>query len=384
MDLKDLFWKDISIKLKETYILNSLPETWKKGEIEIFLSHLKDKVNTYRIENNLQDESEVKISYDTFRRILVKQETRGSDYTRNLFAQYFGHKSYLEYLNHLEKIKADDATSVKLKKIHRLWMVLFPIGVLFLFAGIYYYFSVKQHNSVCNEIEYVIESAIDEEMEAYKSVPNYAAAAESLKEYFWEDQAAYKKILRILKNEKERNWILTNDTNVSAAELLSLTCEYIDEDLATISTKEHWTIQWYDTQINEYAYLYDTMNTQIYYLKKSDDDKWKITINSYDYKKDRIFVKIFENDSFDKAISIEKIKRKVILLMSTGDTQSALWWLSQYAKYNSLPFLDEIVIVQGKLYKNIRRVNTNEINLDDFYAINKEIDIDIFDLLEKM
>jgi hypothetical protein len=263
-------------------------------------------------------------------------------------------------------------------------MVLFPIGVLFLFAGIYYYFSVKQHNSVCNEIEYVIESAIDEEMEAYKSVPNYAAAAESLKEYFWEDQAAYKKILRVLKNEKERNWILTNDTNVSAAELLSLTCEYIDEDLATISTKEHWTIQWYDTQINEYAYLYDTTNTQIYYLKKSDDDKWKITINSYDYKKDRIFVKIFENDSFDKAISIEKIKRKVILLMSTGDTQSALWWLSQYAKYNSLPFLDEIVIVQGKLYKNIRRVNTNEINLDDFYAINKEIDIDIFDLLEKM
>jgi len=382
MRLKILFWEDVSIRIKNNFVLKTHPSTWKKSEVKLFLEHFKKQVSEFRFANNIKPEGEVAISYDTFRRILIKKEYKGSDYTRDLFAQYLGEKSYLEYIQKLD----DDNKSVPIKLNQnaktRIYSMSIAVLMMILFSSLYSYLNFKE-KSDCQKIGEVISKAISTEFEAYQSVPNTAPSLESLKEYFLVDHIAYKKIKKILHKETIRKWVLTNENNISSAELLTFKCNYIDSDLASVNTKEHWVIHWFDTNINEYAFLYDTINTQTYYLKKIED-KWKVSINEYDANKDRVFVKIFNDQNFDHSSSVDKVKKKVVQFMSCGDFQSALWWLTKCSENKAPQILKDVILLNGNLQRNIRRVNTNEMDISKYHSSNKDLGIKIFDLLEKI
>jgi len=382
MRLKKLFWKDISARLKHSYVLKTDPSTWKKSEVKSFLDHFEKHVTAFRQANDIEPEANVSISYDTFRRILIKKEYKGSDYTRDFFAQYFGEPSYLDYIERFEEVE-NQAPKKKKNSSKVKTLSLSIAGLMIILLGSLYSNSFLMEKSVCLEIEDVVKRAISTEFEAYNSVPNTDTSLESLKEYFIEDQAAYKRIKRVLHNEKIRKWILTNENNSSSAELLDFECNYIDNDLASINTKEHWNIQWYDTKINEYAYLYDTINTQTYYLKKVDD-KWKVIINDYDSNKERVFVKIFNDNDFDNSLSLDQVKSKIVEFMSSGDNQSAIWWLMKYSEKSAPQILQEVILLNGNLQNNVRRVNTNEIDIETYHSLNKDIGAKIFDLLNQI
>lgn len=379
MDLKKKFWEDVAHRLSQDYILKTTPSTWKKGEIETFIGHFKKRVIRFRTESDIENALDVKLSYDTFRRILIKGETKGSDYTRTIFAQYFGEITYTNYINNLAILQPKKTTSnKKLLTVASLLMIFLVTASSILIA------MQINERSECHELSTTIENAIQAEFSSYKSIPNYEPSIKNLKDYFIDTGHAYKKIEKVLTNVTSRGWTLSNPNNISSAELLDSTCEYIDENLATLRTKEHWVIQWFDTSTNEYAYLYDTLNTQIYYFKKDSDDKWKITINNYGTKKTKIFVKIFDDDTFDKNISLPKLKSKINNFLSLGDTQSALWWLSKYAETNSLTIEEEVILLQGEVNSNIRRVNTKQIDLSQYYELNKDVDHAVLNFLNKL
>ncbi len=384
MDVKDLFWDDIALRLSRNYILKSPPSTWKKGEVNVFLEHFKKEVVKFRIENEMSNDLDIKISYDTFRRILIKRETQGSDYSRNIFAQYFGEPTYLEYSAKLNQEKNTEVASPVKPKSKKFTLSLIGLILICLSVAVCTFFAKQKANDTCVELKTIIQDAIKAEFSAYKSVPNYDQSLKNLEEYFFPADHAFKKIEQVLANEKRRNWILSNPNNVSTAELIDVTCEFIDDDIATMRSKEHWVIQWFDTKMQEYSYLYDTINTQIYYLKKNENNKWKISINNYGKKKNRIFVKIFNDSDFVETISTNELKSKIINFMSNGDTQNAIWWLSKYAKLKSLPILEDVVILQGTINSNIRRVNTNELEIAKYYELNKEVDQKILDLLKQV
>jgi len=382
MRLKIRFWEDISIRLKNTYVLKTHPSTWKKSEVISFLEHFEKQVTAYRLENDIEPATNVSVSYDTIRRILIKKEYKGSDYTRDLFAQYFGERSYLDYIERFEDPETAVPIAIKSKSKLRSY-ILGAIGLIAILTGSLYSNSFLEGKSECLKIEELVKEAIATEFAAYRSIPNTDPSLESLKDYFLEDQAAYKRIKRVLHNEKIRKWVLTNENNISAAELLEFECNYIDSNLASVNTKEHWVINWYDTKINEYAYLYDTINTQTYYLKKIND-RWKVTINDYDTNKDRVFVKIFEDKDFDKTLSVEQIKNSIVKFMANGDTQSALWYLLKCSEKFAPHISQEVILLNGNLQKNVRRVNTREIDLPTYHTLNKEIGSKIFDLLKQV
>lgn len=383
MTIKEQFWNDISNRLEKTYILKTHPTNWKKRDVENFIIHFKDTVSQYRSNHDIASDTEVSISYDTFRRILIKNETSGSEYTRNLFAQYFGENTYMHYVRKISsqneaKQQFEAKTSSSFTKI-----ILLAVPVLFLCMA--YFYATPGKNTACIELENTVRAALKAELASYQSVPKIENSVKELKKYFWEDNQAFKSILQVLENEKKRNWILSNESNISSAELLDFNCEYVNDDIATITTKEHWVIQWFDTNISEYAYLYDTINTQIYYLRKDGNiNKWKISINNYGSKKERILPKIFEDNTFEETISTSDLKRKIILFMSSGDSQSAIWWLYKYAETNSLPILNEVVLLKGRLNNNIRRVNTFALEMPEFYSLNKEIDEEILKIMKKL
>ena len=378
MDLKTKFWEDVAHRLSQDYILKSPPATWKKGEIETFIEHFKEQVIQFRTKSGIDNALDVKLSYDTFRRILIKGETKGSDYTRTIFAQYFGELTYLSYVENLSPAETQKPSSKKK------YLTLASLLLIFLVSVSAMFFSNQTNEDViCNDLKMTVAHAIQAEMSSYKSTPNYEPSTLQLKDYFVDSAHAYKKIEKVLANVTKRGWILSNPNNISSAELLSTSCEFMDENSATIRTKEHWVIQWYDTNTNEYAYLYDTINTQIYYLKKSPDDKWKITINNYNSNKSNVFVKIFEDEDFDSTISFQKLKSKVNNFLSLGDTQSALWWLAKYTETHSLSNHEDIILLRGKVNGNIRRVNTKQIDLSEYYELNKDVDHQILNYLNE-
>ena len=378
MDIKNKFWEDIAHRLSQDYILNSLPSTWKKGEIQTFIEHFREQVIQFRTECDMDNALDVKLSYDTFRRILIKGETKGSDYTRTIFAQYFGEESYASYV---EKLNPDQPKKTSSKKK---LLTLAALLIVFLVSVSSIFLSNQLNKDVaCDELKMTIANAIQAEMSSYRSVPNYEQSSKKLKDYFSDSGHAYKKIEKVLTNVTKRGWVLSNPNNISTAQLLESSCEYIDENLATMRTKEHWVIQWYDTNTNEYAYLYDTINTQIYYLKKDTDNIWKITINNYDSNKNNVFVKIFEDEAYDKTISFSKLKSKINNFLSLGDTQSALWWLAKYAETHSFSSHEDIILLQGEVNNNIRRVNTKQLDLSTYYELNKNVDHKILNFLNE-
>ena len=124
----DWFWEDISIKIEKEYGKGH-PSKWKKGQIDIFIAHLLEKVvlfcsvkpkayNNCKIHKNHHEETLISLSYYTFRRIFVTKESGGKLYTKNIFAAYFGYESFEDYMNgNYEELLLENDSADKEKKI---------------------------------------------------------------------------------------------------------------------------------------------------------------------------------------------------------------------------------------------------------------------------
>lgn len=119
MTISEKYWESIAEKIAIDF-KNGHPKNWRKGDIDLFLAALLSKLEQICRQDKekaercgvptIKDEfrsDQLRLSYDSFRRIFVTKGSEGNLRTKEMFAIYFGYDSYNDYLIKTE-IKGDD------------------------------------------------------------------------------------------------------------------------------------------------------------------------------------------------------------------------------------------------------------------------------------
>jgi hypothetical protein len=85
----------------------------------------------------------------------------------------------------------------------------------------------------------------------------------------------------LLSRHQKRGWIINNELNPSAYELLDINLKKINGDLATVTTEEYWYLRWFDINKEEYRFIYNEKNSQVYILKRDNQGIWRVDVNIY-------------------------------------------------------------------------------------------------------
>lgn len=153
------FWQHVFDDLKENHIENKHPKDWKRGEIEKFINKkLIKKAEIFLSENNLNKENQaISTSYFTLRRVFKESNHKGSEYTKNLFAWYFGYddaESYILSKKEIFKKPVDEIvvqqpveSKIQRKKIV---LILFSAATLSLLFAFTYFFIQPQRRKYIN------------------------------------------------------------------------------------------------------------------------------------------------------------------------------------------------------------------------------------------
>lgn len=110
LNLSEKYWASIAEAIAADF-RNGHPQQWRKGEIELFLAAFLSKLEEVcrqdaekakrcgvpKIQGVFRYD-QLRLSYDSFRRIFITQESEGNLRTKEMFAIYFGFDSYNDYL----------------------------------------------------------------------------------------------------------------------------------------------------------------------------------------------------------------------------------------------------------------------------------------------
>ena len=127
----------------------------------------------------------------------------------------------------------------------------------------------------------VVKNALKAEFEAYQNLPNIDLT--DLQKYFVPNSLPYERIVLILHKNVERNWLITNDLNPSNYQILDIEIIKQEETKIEIQTRECWYLRWYNPATKLYTFIYNTLNKQLYILKRADkNSEWKVNLNYYE------------------------------------------------------------------------------------------------------
>ncbi len=339
------FWERVAEDLKNEHFGKQHPYEWKKSEIESFIT---DKF-LVRVDNYLKTSQKytgqaTQFSYYTFRRIFQnKEKYNARTYTKNLFAWYFGYADADDYLN-TERASEQIQLGTISKFIHQ---------------------------------------AMQAEFNAYKSVPECDEAVNGLRNYFLLDGPASKKIMGVLENQTARGWVLTNPNNPSGYDIIEVKIKETFNDKAIIETQEHWVIQWYCAQLDDYRYRYNNTNRQSYILKK-EHGRWKIWSNSYAAPEKylpplEIAPELKEKIRAQSGVECRDFFLKMI---EEGKTNVAFYLLK--TKLKNTPHINKVIVLKSQFDRLIDSANNEKISMEDFFRRKAEIDLKLLDLLESL
>lgn len=133
--------------------------------------------------------------------------------------------------------------------------------------------------SFYEEILEVVRQAIKAEFQAYREIPR--VQEEQLDRYFTKTGSARAKIVDMLRRHAKRSWILTNPGNPSTADLLEIKLDRLEGGRAHLTTKEFWTLRWFDPKERRDAHFYSLTSKQYYLLVREKDGVWRVDINIY-------------------------------------------------------------------------------------------------------
>lgn len=141
------------------------------------------------------------------------------------------------------------------------------------------YWGVTRTDPQQDAIFSVIEKANRAQFEAYRKLPD--VFTDDLKKYYSAEGSACRVIEDILKRSSARNRTIHLPAgNPSYYTLHDMKLINRDSDRATVETREHWYLRWYNTGTGAYELKYDVSNTQIYILRR-EAGGWKVHANDY-------------------------------------------------------------------------------------------------------
>ncbi len=129
-------------------------------------------------------------------------------------------------------------------------------------------------------ILFIVQQAVALEFEVFQSIPSIENQLEQFSTYVTTEGTAYEKVRQIAQRQIERGWIINNHLNPSHFDLLDFKISKTEGNTAYVKTDEYWFLKWFDPASKSYAYLYENRNTQLYVLKKKEQ-QWKIFTNIY-------------------------------------------------------------------------------------------------------
>jgi hypothetical protein len=133
-------------------------------------------------------------------------------------------------------------------------------------------------NEIEARLERVIADAVDAEWTVYMKLPQLDIL--TLDSVFETTGSAYKRIRMIAESHHKKRWTINNPGNPSTRRLVTVKVEELSPNSAKIRTEEYWYLRWWSIDKKIYAYIYNEMNRQMYFVVKRGD-RWLVRDNFY-------------------------------------------------------------------------------------------------------
>lgn len=238
-----------------------------------------------------------------------------------------------------------------------------------------------------NELKSTIELAINAEFLAYRCLPDIEKAKEQLEPFFAPNGSALKRIYGILERNKMRNWIITNNLNVSTVSLIHNEVAEIKFNKAIVVTKEYWLLVWVNSLSKVEDYFYEKESEQKYILVKNPDTgKFQIDINSYEAIDKKVLPKVFHDGVFDDVLQKDsaEIAKTLKQVISIGGVETAIQILKKYAAQTQLKDIHrKVSSMESTLSEHIRLLNIEKISTEKYFKKKEKLIQELFRLIEK-
>lgn len=352
MSVIEEYWNHIARQLSKELPEEKSPALWSKSDTNSFSIKMHDKI-------------EKTISHATIRRIF-KDGHSGSDETRNMFAQYYGYPTYVQYIE----------TNIKKKQKKNQLALFYSIGSLIVLGSYFLYSTSKATTLVTSQhgytkedsiaIKATIDQSIQYQFASFKAIPTFEPYLDTLKEYYQDGSSAYLEILHILQGRTGHCWIINNHPNSSKAFLIgNIQIDSISNNQAFVSTKEYWKLDWFGCHSQEYEYVYEATNDQQYILTKEvNSKKWKVISNTYTGNKFRVTPSYIHCDSItDKSKNLLIAKQSAKNAIEHSGLDLALKIMEcYYRKDATSKFPNKLRLLIAEKNELLRAVNTDNID----------------------
>ncbi len=148
------------------------------------------------------------------------------------------------------------------------------VGIIFSGVGAYFWDKFKLETT----LEKLVLDSIEAEWAVYQKLPIMDLSF--LDSVFAADGSAYKRIAHIADRHHIRNWTISNPLNPSTKQLIDIKVEKISSTNAVVHTKEKWLLKWWSNDNHDYAFNYDELNEQDYFLVCRNGE-WLVLENIY-------------------------------------------------------------------------------------------------------
>lgn len=399
-------------------LVRCLPSEWKYDSWDMFCFKEQKKMKDTALISDLTDNHFYLLSEDHQKRIRDEIECRADSYIQELHAQDEIQRpkvKSVEAPSEPLQLAKDDSTNKtpledplpssyekhNIPKSSARWFSLRILGSLmfFVFMGVLLWNyapigSSSNNRNEKEEIEQVIRKALQLEFSAYKAVPidknccdtmnysrncmtpclkkvrkSYMPYLDSLREYMGKELIA--KIRGVVGGSVWKGWTLQNQYNrsimtISTVENINIVS---DSSIAYAETRENCSIKWFDIELGEYVYYYDSPDTYRYTLKKEDGQNWKIT-DVEDNTSGRIIrTALICCNLQEGLVDAPTTQERILKALNGADLNLALKYFQCFYKHKDEPIPDKVhttYIELKYLYKNL---NTHVIKSQEF---NKE------------
>ncbi len=391
-------------------LVKCLPHKWGYENWDVFCFQEQKKMKDTQLISDLTDSDFYILSKHHQERIkneiehrasLYIQDLQGKDEIQNLktkLSESLSESKPIQLAKDISDSETKNLSSANQHNIpqhsYSLFSLLVPILLVISIGALFYISQMRTSSNNHDdeiEIERIIRKALQFEFNAYKGVPmdkncwdtlNYSCMCEtpclekvrrgympyldSLKEYMGADLIT--QIRNVVGGSVWKGWTLQNKYNMS-----NMNVSAIDEikiitgdSVAYAQTRENCSIQWFDIELGEYVYYYNSPDTYRYTLEKKDGQNWKI-MDVEDNTQGRIIrAALICCNLQEGLVNVHTTQESILKALEGKDLNRALKYLQCFHRDNNKPLPDQahtIYIELKYLYKNL---NTHVIKPHEF------------------
>lgn len=115
-------------------------------------------------------------------------------------------------------------------------------------------------------IKQIVREAVENQFKIYASLPQ--SDTSFLDSHFIKNGPAYLKIMDVVHQKRQSNWVISNFYNPSTCEILDIKVKKIGKKYAQVITTEYWLLCWWHANIERYVLRYKNMSEHHYILNK--------------------------------------------------------------------------------------------------------------------